>query len=268
MSSKPTFLTNRDGARVATASTLHLDYLRDARWIKPRRAGDRYRLLQPRRLQPARRLSSTIPAGPPSAWRRARPGPERQMRKPTRVSQPARRRPSSFGARSKDMLTTSSRTAICLASLSRLQRGRPPDRWLRSDEGRGAPAERSFLHGKAFIVTTTTSRRDRRLVQLHLCRALPNLELNLGQYQPHVVEKVRRLVRRALGRVEPTTSRRSTRPAMTPTPVADLPADALGALRRRDEAEADSASGASTSPPSSGTGCGGPSESLKSAAGS
>jgi len=64
-------------------------------------------------------------------------------------------------------------------------------RWLRSDRVQVRRYEEGFLHGKTFLITTDSEGAIVGSSNLTYAGLAVNNELNLGQYQPHVVEQVR-----------------------------------------------------------------------------
>lgn len=186
---KPEFATNRDGARVADAINGHLSHLRDT-WKDPAEAAiatayfnvEGYLLLADE-LESLGTVRMLLGAEPHNPERRVRelstsPSPKRAERA---ILSKALEGHTRSLADDRNLLGF---TLEADAAARRLIE------WLDSGKVEVRRLEEGFLHGKAFIVTTNDEGVIAGSSNLTHGGLATNIELNLGQYQPHVVKRV------------------------------------------------------------------------------
>ncbi|MDP9331961.1 MAG: phospholipase D-like domain-containing protein [Actinomycetota bacterium] len=187
---KPEFATNRPGERVADAINSHLAYLRST-WSEPPRLAiatayfnpGGYGLLADELDHPAQ-IRLLLGADPQVAERRVRPLSESPN--PARAARAHLRHALLEHGRSleqdRDLLGFSVEADAT---------GRRLVDWLGSGNVEVRRLENSFLHGKAFIVTSHDEGVIAGSSNFTFAGLATNIELNLGHYQPHVVAQVR-----------------------------------------------------------------------------
>jgi hypothetical protein len=187
---KPEFATNRAGERVADAINAHLRHLRETWAQAPDLAiSSAYFnpagfLLLADELEKTGRVRMLMGAEPATPVRRVRSlsdgvGPARAARLALRRALDGHDRTLEAD---RDLLGFSSEAD---ASSRRLVQ------WLRSGRVEVRRLEDSFLHGKAFIVTTHDEGVIAGSSNFTYAGLATNLELNVGQYQPSAVAQVR-----------------------------------------------------------------------------
>lgn len=188
--SRPEFVTNRPGERVADALTAWLAHLRRKWQAAPEMAiatayfnPGGYGLLADE-LDHPQRVRLLLGADPQV--------PERPLRSLAGPASPARARRE----RLRDALEGHARTLeedrdALGFSIDADATGRRLVEWLRSGRVEVRRLEDRFLHGKAFLVTTDDDGVIAGSSNFTYAGLATNVELNLGQYQPHVVGQVR-----------------------------------------------------------------------------
>lgn len=186
---KPEFATNRAGERVADAINAHLAFLRKTQAEPPELAiatayfnVGGYGLLadELEHVRKVRILLGAEPQWPERAVRRLKDSPT-----PAGAARAMMRKSLEGHARTleedRDLLgfTTEADAA-----------GRRLVEWLGSGKVEVRRLEDSFLHGKAFIVTTHDEGVIAGSSNFTYAGLASNIELNLGHYQPHVVRQV------------------------------------------------------------------------------
>lgn len=187
---KPEFATNRENERVVDALRSHLDYLL-ATWIKPFDVSiasayfnpDGFGLLAEslERVGHVRLLLGAEPQGGPKQVRDLNPDipPEGAERSRVRNALAGHTRTIREDRDLLGFTLDSDYSAKRLIS------------WLQSSSVEVRRFEGGFLHGKAFMVTTDDEAVIAGSSNFTYAGLAVNYELNLGHYQPHVVQQVR-----------------------------------------------------------------------------
>ena len=186
---KPEFATNRPGERVADAICAHLAHLHETLAHPPELAiatayfnPGGYELLADE-LDHVAKVRLLIGAEPSI--------PERPLRRLADSTTPAR----AARAQLRRALEGHARTLVedrdLLGFTIEADRGaRRLVEWLRSGKVEVRRLEDGFLHGKAFIVASHDEGVIAGSSNFTYAGLATNVELNLGQYQPHVVRQV------------------------------------------------------------------------------
>lgn len=187
---KPEFATNRAGERVADAVNAHLAHLRTT-WAEPPELAiatayfnpGGYGLLADELDHPSK-VRLLLGADPQV--------PERKVRPLGASPNPARAaRAQLVRALEGHARTLEEDRDLLGFSIGADTTGRRLVEWLRSGKVEVRRLEDSFLHGKAFIVDSHDEGVIAGSSNFTYAGLATNIELNLGQYQPHVVGQVR-----------------------------------------------------------------------------
>jgi phosphatidylserine/phosphatidylglycerophosphate/cardiolipin synthase-like enzyme len=230
--SRPEFATNAAGDRVADAINAHLAHLR-VTWAQAPEIAiatayfnpGGYRLLADELDHPAK-VRILLGADPQVPEQKVRP--LGASPKPARAARAQLNRALEGHAR-----TLEEDRDLLGFSVGADSTGRRLVEWLRSGKVEVRRLEDAFLHGKAFIVDSHDEGVIAGSSNFTYAGLATNIELNLDQYQPHVVGQVREWFDGLWdrGKVQP---RGALRGALRPSPSPPhLPAHALRALRPR-----------------------------------
>ena len=187
---KPEFLVNRDGETVADAINAHLSFLL-ATQVQPFELAISTAYFNPGgfglladSLEHIGKVRLVLGAEPE--------GPERELRHLDPTSGPQEAEHARF-RRALDGLTRTLEADRDLLGFS-LEEDNSATRlihWLRTADVEVRRYENGFLHGKTFLVTTNDEAAVVGSSNLTYAGLAVNNELNLGQYQPTVVQQVR-----------------------------------------------------------------------------
>jgi len=187
---RPEFLINRDGGTVASAIRSHLDFLLET-LVQPFELAISTAYFNPGgfslladSLERIGKVRLVLGAEPE--------GPERELRHLDPTSGPQEAEKARF-RRALDGLTRTLEADRDLLGFS-LEEDNYAKRlihWLRTADVEVRRYEHGFLHGKTFLVTTNDEAAVVGSSNLTYAGLAVNNELNLGQYQPHVVQQVR-----------------------------------------------------------------------------
>ena len=185
---KPTFATNRPGERVADAINAHLEYLRA--WDKDYEVAVATAYFNPGgfglladELEQLGRVRLLLGAEPERPERSLRPLKESVS--PSRAARARLRR--ALGGHDRSLELDRDLLGFDLAADAGARR---LVTWLESDQVEVRRLEDGFLHGKAFIVTTDDEGVIAGSSNFTYAGLATNIELNLGHYDPHVVNQV------------------------------------------------------------------------------
>lgn len=186
---KPEFATNRPGERVADAVCAYLAHLKDV-WAHPPEMAiasayfntGGYSLLADE-LDNVAAVRLLLGAEPST--------PERPLRRLADSTSPARASRAQLRRALEGHARTLEEDRDLLGFTSEADEGaRRLVQWLQSGKVQVRRLEDGFLHGKAFIVTSHDDGVIAGSSNFTYAGLASNIELNLGQYQPHVVQQV------------------------------------------------------------------------------
>ena len=187
---KPEFLVNRDGQTVAQAVCAHLDFLLETQ-VQPFELAISTAYFNPGgfslladSLERVGRVRLVLGAEPE--------GPERELRRLDQTSGPQEMERARLRRALEGLVRTLEADRDLLGFT--LEEDRAAERlihWLATADVEVRRYEHGFLHGKTFLVTTNNEAAIVGSSNLTYAGLAVNNELNLGQYQPHIVEQVR-----------------------------------------------------------------------------